>query len=109
MILNIYEKKKAVKTYEADSYDLMWETVEDVAAAIDIDSLKDSTNFEIIKMVMKFVVADIDVFKRLMLDIFDGLTVEELRHTKVREIAEVMVDVIKFTMGEFATIGNSKN
>lgn len=109
MKLTIYEKKKAVKTYEADTYDLMWNTVEDVAAAVDIDSLKDATNVEIIKFVAKFVVTDLDVFKNLMKDIFEGLTDEELRNTRVKDIAAVVVDVVKFTMGEFATIGTSKN
>lgn len=48
MKLNIYEKKQVVKTYEANSYDLMFGTVEDVANAINLDELKSGTDAEII-------------------------------------------------------------
>ena len=35
--LNIYEKRKIVKTYTAETYDLMFGTVEDLLNIIDID------------------------------------------------------------------------
>ena len=49
MELNIYEKKKVVKTFSAETYDLMFGTVEDVAEAIDLDSLQSGSDVEIIK------------------------------------------------------------
>lgn len=109
MKLNIYEKKKIIKTYETDTYDLMFGTVEDVANAIDIDSLKTGTDVEIIKMVGKLVMTSMDTVKNLLKDIFDGLTDEELKGTKVSEIATVLVDVVKFTIAQLNLGGNGKN
>ena len=40
MKLNIYENKKVIKTYEADTYDLMYGTVTDLVKALDLDKLK---------------------------------------------------------------------
>lgn len=109
MKLNIYEKKKIIKTYEVDTYDLMFGTVEDVANAIDIDSLKTGADVEIIKMVGKLVMTSMDTVKNLLKDIFDGITDEELKKTKVSEIATVLVDVVKFTIAQLNLGGNGKN
>ena len=109
MKLNIYEKKKIIKTYEVDAYDLMFGTVEDVANAIDIDSLKTGSDVEIIKMVGKLVMTSMDTVKNLLKDIFDGLTDEELKGTKVSEIATVLVDVVKFTIAQLNLGVNQKN
>ena len=114
MKLNIYEKKKIVKTYEVDTYDLMFGTVEDVANAVDLDSLEGATtgaaaDIAIIKMVGKLVMTSMDTVKDLLKDIFDGITDEELKKTKVSEIATVLVDVVKFTIAQLNLGGNGKN
>ena len=109
MKLNIYEKKKIIKTYETSTYDLMFGTVEDVANAIDLDSLKSGSDVEIIKMVGKLVMSSMDTVKNLLKDIFDGITDEELKQTKVTEIATVLVDVVKFTIAQLNLGGNGKN
>lgn len=109
MKLNIYDKKKIVKTYEVDAYDLMFGTVEDVANAIDIDSLKTGSDVEIIKMVGKLVMTSMGTVKNLLKDIFDGLTDEELKGTKVSEIATVLVDVVKFTITQLNLGVTEKN
>lgn len=100
MILNIYDKKKVVKTYEMDSYDLMWGTVEDIADAIKLDELKSGSNEEIIKLAFNLVVTAKDTVNDLMKDIFDDLTDEELRCVRVSEMVNVLVDVVKFTVKE---------
>ena len=109
MKLNIYNKKQIVKTYETNTYDLMFGTVEDIANAIDIDSLKTGSDVEIIKMVGKLVMTSMDTVKNLLKDIFDGLTDEELKGTKVSEIATVLVDVVKFTIAQLNLGDNGKN
>lgn len=100
MKLNIYDKKKVVKTYEMDSYDLMWGTVEDIADAIKLDELKSGSNEEIIKLAFNLVVTAKDTVNDLMKDIFDDLTDEELRRVRVSEMVNVLVDVVKFTVKE---------
>ena len=109
MKLNIYEKKKILKTYEVDTYDLMFGTVEDVANVINLDTLKTGSDVEIIQMVGKLVMSSMDTVKNLLKDIFDGITDEELKKTKVSEIATVLVDVVKFTIAQLNLGGNKKN
>lgn len=107
--LNIYNKREIVKTYRAESYDLMFGTIEDLVDIIDIDSLKSGDDVEIIKLVGKTVINGMDVIKPLLKDIFDGLTDDELKHTKVSEIATVLVEVMKFTISQITKGQNSKN
>lgn len=109
MKLNVYEKKTVVKTYEADTYDLMFGTVEDVAKAINLDALKTGSNAEIMKLAGNLALTSMDTVTDLMKDIFDGITDEELRHTKVTEIAAVLVDVVKYTIKQLNKMPNSKN
>ena len=104
MYLNIYEKKKVVKTYEADAYDLTFGVVEDVADAIKLDDLKSGTDAEIIKLAANLVLKSTGTVRELMKDIFEGITDEELRKTKVVEQAGVLVEVVKYT---FEQIGKS--
>ena len=100
MKLNIYEKKKIVKTYTAETYDLMWGVVEDVADAVKIDNLTTGSDVEIIKLVGAFVASNIGTVKELIKDVFEGITDEELRNTKVSEIAGVMIDIVRFTIAQ---------
>lgn len=106
--LNIYEKKKVVKTYEASTYDLLFGTMEDVADAIKLDDLKTGSNVEIIKMATNLVLNSMDTVKRLMLDIFDGLTEDELRNATVKEMALVLADVVRYTIAQL-NLGEGKN
>lgn len=109
MKLNIYEKKQVVKTYEANSYDLMFGTVEDVANAINLDELKSGTDAEIMKMVIKLISSSMGTIKQLMMDIFDGLTADELKKVKVSEMALVIVEVVTFTIQQLNMGSGSKN
>lgn len=102
MKLNIYDKKKIVKTYEADTYDLMFGTVEDVADAVKIDEMITGSDAEIIQLVGKLVLSSKETVKDLMKDIFDGITDEELRRTKVSEQAAVLVDVVTYTIKQLS-------
>ena len=72
MRLNIYDKKNCVKTYTADTYDLMFGTLEDIAEAVNLDGLKEGTDAEIIKMAAQLAINCKDTVSDLMKDIFDG-------------------------------------
>lgn len=98
MKLNIYNKKEVVKTYETDAYDLMFGVVEDVAEAVKLDDLKTGSNAEIIRLVGNLVLNSMGTVKNLLKDIFEGVTDEELKHVKVKDIANVLVEVVQFTI-----------
>ena len=107
MILNIYEKKKIVKTYSADTYDLMFGTLEDIADALKLDELVSGTNAEIAKMATDLIIHSKDQVKDLLKDIFEGISDEEIKKTKVAEIAVVFVDVVKYTIQQLNILPKS--
>lgn len=109
MELNIYKKGKIDKTYAADTYDLMFGTVEDVAAAIDFDALQTGSDVEIIKMVGKVFLKSRETITDLMKDIFDGITDDELKHVKVKEMARVIVEVVQHTIAQLSKGITPKN
>lgn len=109
LILRIYEKKTIVKTYRAETYDLMFGTVEDLIELVDLDSLKSGSDAEILKMVAKVIINGMDIIKPLIKDIFDGLTDEELKKTKVSELSQVLVEVLKYSIAEMTKGVNAKN
>lgn len=107
--LNIYDKKQVVKTYTAETYDIMFGTVEDLLDVIDLDHLKTGNDAEFVKMIADAVVKGFDLIKPLLKDIFDGLTDDELRNAKVKEIALVILNVIKFTGAQIMRGSKGKN
>lgn len=109
MKLNIYNKRNIEKTYVAETYDLMFGTVEDLIEIVNLDKLQTGSDAEIIKLVGNTVIHGLDIIKPLLKDIFEGLTDEELKRTKVKEIATVLVEVMKFAVSEISKGANSKN
>lgn len=108
MELNIYNKREVVKTYKADTYDLMFGTLEEIAKVVNIDALQTGSDVEIIKLAGNAVFNSMDTIKDLMKDIFEGITDEELKCTKVSELAGVLVDVTKYTIKKLTEL-NRKN
>ncbi len=96
--LNIYNKKQVEKTYTAETYDLMFGTVEDLIDVINLDKLQTGSDAEIVKVVGDVVAHGLDIIKPLLKEIFEGLTDDELRNTKVKEISAVLIDVVKLTI-----------
>lgn len=92
MKLNIYSKEnknKIEKTYTAESYELMLGTVEDIMDVIDLDKMTD--NVAITKMLVKG-------YRQLMpflKDVFEGVTDEELKHVRVKELIPLFAEIIK--------------
>lgn len=109
MQLNIYEKKKVIKTYTADTYDLMFGTVEDISDAVNLDEMKTGSDVEVFQAVVKLITGSKETVKDLLKDVFDGLTDEELRNTKVKEQAQVLVEVVNYTLSQLRKGTGTKN
>lgn len=107
--LNIYNKREVVKTYTAETYDLMFGTIEDLINLIDLDKINLDDNTELIKAAGKIAMQGMDVLKPLLKDIFDGLTDEELRNTHLSELASVLVNVVRFAIDEMMKGATGKN
>jgi len=109
MKLNIYNKKKVVKTYTAEAYDIEFGVLEDVVEAVNLDGIKTGSNAEITALAVGLVTKSTGTVKELMKDIFEGLTDEELRHVKIKEMGAVVVDLVRYTIKEIAKGSGSKN
>lgn len=101
--LGIYEKGKKIKTYKNDTCDLTFGVVEDFLGIIDLDKVEDK--LEIAKMALKAV----PLLKPMLIDIFPGITEEEIRKTKVKELIDVFTEVIAFGIAEIGDISEEKN
>lgn len=108
MKLNIYEHKEVIKTYEANEYELMFGTVEDMIDAAKLDKIESGTDAEIVMAATNLVTTSMDTVKDLLKDVFDGLTDDEIRHTRVSEIVNVIVDVIRYAISQISLFGGGK-
>lgn len=100
--LNIYGKGTIEKTYRTDTYDLMYGTIEDLLEIVDFDKMDD--NVEIGKMILKI----LPKIKPFLKDVFDGLTDDELKRTKVKELIPLFIDICKFSLNELSSIGGDE-
>ena len=104
--LNVYDHKQIAKTYTAETYDLLFGTVEDIISLIDVDVFKNGIDDkEFYTSVLVLIVKGFDLFKPLLKDIFDGLTDDELRNVKIAEIVPVIIDVIKYAFAQMGLSG----
>ena len=110
-VLNIYEKKKVVKTYETDAYDLMFGTLEDFLNIIDEKMFADDvSNIDFAKLGLTVIKRCLKELKPLLLDVFEGLTEDELRNTKASELIGVIYAIAKYSFAEINGVnGSGKN
>lgn len=93
--LHVYEGRKIAKTYECNTFDIELATVEDVAHAMKLDSMASGSRQEIAGAVL----GCIDVIRPFLCDMFDGLTMEEARHTRVENLVEVFQGLFAWFTG----------
>ena len=116
MKLPIYEKvdgkKTIVKTYTAETYDLMWGTVEDVANAFHLDDMKEVSSEQLQQQLGAFIVSHLPEVHEFLKDIFEGITDDEIRNTKAEDIIMVFVEIAIYTITNVSksfSWGSSKN
>lgn len=101
MKLNIYANQTGIeKTYEVQSYDIMYGTIEDIFGVLD-ELTDNSTEIDIMKIIQR----NYKKLNNLLLDIFssEGLTEEELKRIKVKELIPVFLELINYVKGSFPT------
>lgn len=101
MKLNIYKNQKEIeKTYEVDSYDIMYGTVQDILAVLDDFDLENLKNED---QLLKLIVDNRSKLEDLLLDIFgvEGLTAEELRKVKLKELVPMFIDLFAYVQQSF--------
>lgn len=97
MKLNIYKTQKEIeKTYEVDSYDLMYGTVEDILGIF--DELEDySDNMEVFKVIQR----NRTKLNDLLMDVFPDMKAEELRRIKLKELVPLFMDLFAYVKDSF--------
>ena len=110
--LNVYNKNKVVKTYKTSDLYVEVGVVEEIFKLVDIDKLLDSkaTQEELGTMILKVLVKGWDCFKDVILEVFEGMTEEEFKHTHLNEVASVIMTILFSALNDLNKINtNSKN
>lgn len=105
MQLKIYDEthKKVKRTVQSEEYDLFFGTVEAVTELIDVDKM--SNNFDVIKTVIK----SKNEIVRLLKDVFPNVTDEEWKLVKVKDMAFVLIEIVKTTVSGVNMLSSKKN
>ena len=101
MKLNTYKSQTEVdKTFEVDAYDIMYGTVEDLFAIM--DGAKDDTD-----EIMNLLVKNRGKINDLIKDVFPGMTDEDLRKIKLKDLVPFFIELFSFVQKSFER--SSKN
>ena len=97
--LNVYNKKVIEKTYTTNDYEVMYGTVEDLLDLLDLEALTNTADQDsLITALSRLLNSRQEVINPLLMDIFEGLTADELRRVKAREVLEVIVGLAGFSL-----------
>ena len=107
--LNIYKGKEVEKTYTANAYDLMYGTMEDFVGIIEPDKLFSDNKMDMATAGTKLLTGSLDQLKPLFMDVFPGLTEEELRRAKVTDLIKVGKGILKYSIEEMKVASTGKN
>lgn len=84
------------KTVTAETYDLMFGTVEDILGLL--DAIGDTSDAD---AVLKAISVNWEKLCILLLDVFPQMTRDDLRNIKVREVVPVIVELFRFVVEGF--------
>lgn len=110
--LNIYKGREVEKTYVADEYDIMFGTVEDLISIIDLDAFsnEEANDADFLKACMNIVRNGFEQVKSLLKDVFPDVTDDELKRTKIKEVASLLLNLTKFSFVQINSVNkNEKN
>lgn len=110
LVLNIYKNKNEIeKTYTAETYDLMFGTMEDILNIIDIEKFDSGDKEDFVAAASKLIAGGLNQLKPLLLDVFDGLTEEELRKTRVADLTKIVIEIVKYSITQIRGASTGKN
>ncbi len=103
-------KKIVDKTFCESEYTLSFGTIENFIKVIDIETLtRCKTDDDLFMWCGKAVLHGFDQVAPLMLDIFEGLTVDQLITADTKFIAKVIILFIIYSFSYFISLGKEKN
>lgn len=108
--LNIYNGKEIEKVYTANEFDIMFGTVEDLINLIDVDRLSGSaSDMDFIGAIMTLLKGGFSQIKTLVMELFPGVTEDELKRAKIKEVVQILMDVLKYGLAEMSSASSGKN
>ena len=103
--LNVYKNQREIeKTYTANTYDVLFGTVEDLTNMLDLEAFADGNATSLMAATGKLITGSRELLKPLLKDIFPGLTDEELRRVKAKELLEVVAGLTGFSLDEIKAL-----
>jgi len=90
---------EVAKTVTAETYDLMYGTIEDILGLLDAVSGDVDEN-----AILRAVSENWGKLSILLLDVFPQLTRDDLRHVKIKEVVPVMAELFRYVVVSF--VGN---
>ncbi len=105
LILKIYDTsgKNIVKTCESGTYDLMFGTVMKLMELLRIEDMKDQIEM------LRTISGAWSEIKDVLSEVFPGVSEEEWKCVKVRELLPVIIDIAKFAVTDALSIPTEKN
>ena len=103
--LNIYDRetKELKKTYTTDSIELMFGTVEDILAVVDIEKFNDE------KAVAVMIIKAWKELKPFLKDVFPGITDEDIRGIKINDMIPTFMDIFRGISENMGVLVSGKN
>lgn len=96
--------KTKEKTYTAETFDITFGAVDDLVKALNPDEVDFSDKLELGKAILG-VWGQVEP---LLMEIFDGVTNEELRTVKMSNIVQLAQQIFAYMSGELNKIGNNE-
>jgi hypothetical protein len=99
------------KTVTAQEFELSLGVCEDVLDIINIDmfegGLEALSNEAIFELAIPIIKSGFPFFKDLLSEIFE-VSSDEIRRTKISDIAKVIVDIVKYSISQLKSLGGNK-
>lgn len=115
LTLNVYKCGKVEKMYTAEDFVLTTGTCEDIldlaekTKLLEMIGKPDVDELALGMEGMRTLRQAFPKLKPMLMEVFEGLTEDEIKRTSIKEVGQVVVQIIKFTIGEISEIGAKKN
>jgi hypothetical protein len=100
MKIDIRKRGEIIKTYTADIEDVNYGVIEDVSRIVDLEMLDNITDQEATKLINDIVKTKASEVKSILKEIFDGVTEQELRQVKPRQISAALYEIVVYTAND---------
>lgn len=110
MKLRIYKNGREVeKTYQADGYHLTFGVVEDLVGLLgSIDWAGSVDDTAGILDILKILPRGIESIKPIVMEVYDGITEEELKRADIGDLIHTFVEVFQYSIGSLQKLGGDR-